>query len=384
MKMMKNLQSASLRVTPSLSSNPLKTKKPTIRLNVGRAENALRERARTKPSERVRRAPLERMGKIHRIIAEGNYPNARQLARELEIGYKTILRDIEYMRDHYSQPIAYDCTRGGYYYSQPVHDFAGFTTMTETEMSAIMVAHKAVAQYQDTPFHRPLKVACEKLTRHLDSKDRSLLEHSTEAVSFRPLAPEDTDVALFKTCTAALRAGEVLKFCYRKPGGKTRHTRLVHPYHVTCSDNRWYLLGYDEERHDIRTFALARMSSMQTTDKRFTPPDDFDPAKYLSDSFTVMSGTGDYEVVIDFDAWATDQLRGRKWHATQTVTELADGASRMTMHLSALEEVERWILSWGTHATVIGPAALTERISTTISHLSSRYPNKTAITKPEA
>jgi hypothetical protein len=31
----------------------------------------------------------------------------------------------------------------------------------------------------------------------------------------------------------------------------------------------------------------------------------------LGGSFTVMKGAGDYEVVIEFDPWAADVVRGR-------------------------------------------------------------------------
>ena len=34
----------------------------------------------------------------------------------------------------------------------------------------------------------------------------------------------------------------------------------------------------------------------------------------------------------------------------------------MTMTLGSLEEVERWVLSWGEHAKVLEPAALLQRI----------------------
>ena len=44
----------------------------------------------------------------------------------------------------------------------------------------------------------------------------------------------------------------------------------------------------------------------------YTRPKDFDPDKHLKGSFGVMSGDGDYEVVIEFDAWATDLLQGRQ------------------------------------------------------------------------
>jgi hypothetical protein len=57
----------------------------------------------------------------------------------------------------------------------------------------------------------------------------------------------------------------------------------------------------------------------------------------------------DHEVApsIEFDAWATDLLQGREWHSSQKVTTLPGGGSHMHFRLSALEEVERWILSWG-------------------------------------
>jgi len=67
----------------------------------------------------------------------------------------------------------------------------------------------------------------------------------------------------------------------------------------------------------------------------------------------VMKGNGDLEVVIEFGPWAADVVRGRQWHSSQQVTDLPDGGSRMTMRLSGLEEVERWVVSWGANATVV-------------------------------
>jgi predicted DNA-binding transcriptional regulator YafY len=43
------------------------------------------------------------------------------------------------------------------------------------------------------------------------------------------------------------------------------------------------------------------------------------------------------------------------------------------LRLSALEEIERWILSWGTRATVIRPVALAERIAQMAEQLARRY-----------
>jgi predicted DNA-binding transcriptional regulator YafY len=41
--------------------------------------------------------------------------------------------------------------------------------------------------------------------------------------------------------------------------------------------------------------------------------------------------------------------------------------------LGSLEEIERWILSWGSHAQVLEPAELKERITKTVSALAATY-----------
>jgi len=107
---------------------------------------------------------------------------------------------------------------------------------------------------------------------------------------------------------------------------------------------------------------------------KFQPDRNFDLNEYLSGSFTMLKGEGDFEVVIEFDPWATDMLRHRLWHQSQQIKELPGGGSHIKMRLSALEEIERWVLSWGTHATVIKPDSLAHRVGRIATKLANRYP----------
>ena len=52
---------------------------------------------------------------------------------------------------------------------------------------------------------------------------------------------------------------------------------------------------------------------------------------------------------------------------------MSNGMLRMRLRLNSLEEVERWVLSMGTHATVIGPERLRERLSKATKELFERY-----------
>jgi proteasome accessory factor B len=321
----------------------------------------------------VGRNATERLVAIHQLISARRYPNTVRLAREFEVSQKTVKRDVEWMRVHWNLPIEYDRQRQGYFYSSEVKRFPGVPTVTEAEMFALLVAHKAVEQYSGTPFHKPLQMAFRKLTGQLDGKERYSLQDSDEILSFRPFAPEATDMERFEVVTRAIQQRRALRFLYRKPGEKNVNGRHVHPYHLTCNDNRWYLIGHDVDRGEIRTFALARIQGGAMPGEAFHKPKEFSVEKHLSGSFTVMSGQGDYDVVIEFDAWATDQLRGRLWHSSQQVTELPGGESRMRMRLSGLEEIERWVLSWGAHATVIQPELLAERVGSIARALAGRY-----------
>ena len=67
-------------------------------------------------------------------------------------------------------------------------------------------------------------------------------------------------------------------------------------------------------------------------------------------------------VRIHFDAFAARLVSERQWHPSQSIKRLADGELELTMTLGRLEEVERWVLSWGEHARVLEPDSLRKQV----------------------
>jgi proteasome accessory factor B len=311
---------------------------------------------------------------IHHRLRNREYPNCVALAAQMSICLRTAKRDVEFMTERMHLPIQYDPRKHGYYYTRPVDKFPTLA-ITEREVFALMIAHKAVAQYRGTPFEKPLAVAFRKLAGQLSTKTTYSLDNLQEAFSFRPFAPEDTDLDVFDVVSRAFEQERVLRFLYRKLGVKAPAARLVRPYHVACIENHWYLIGFDLDRRALRTFAITRLSKPEMTSKRFKRPKAFRLEDYLSKSLSVYRGRDDYEVVIDFDPWATDLLRGRHWQSKQQFTELPDGWSRMRMRLDGVEEVERWVLTWGLHATVVRPRALAARLRKIGEGLVRKYDN---------
>lgn len=309
---------------------------------------------------------------FHNLVRNGEYPNCSTLAVEFEVSVRTIMRDVDFMKYRLNLPLEFDGGQNGYYYTQPVNQFPQ-VPISEAEIFALLVAHKAIAQYHGTPFERPLDMAFRKLTGQLDRGVQFSLSNLDEVLSFRPFAPEDADVENFQILTRAVKERREIKFLYRNLGVDKAHWRLARPYHLACVDNHWYLFAFDVKRQAMRTFALTRLRAPEITQGRFTLPKKFDLNEYLRGSLGVFKGGDDYEVVIDFDSWAADLIRRRRWHTSQELTELPKRQLRMRLRLNSLEEAERWVLSWGAHATVVRPRALIDRLLRTAIILRERY-----------
>ncbi len=318
------------------------------------------------------RPPWERMMRFHNLVKNGEYPNCSTLANEFEVSVRTITRDVDFMKYRLDLPLEFDGQRNGYYYTRPVEQFPQLP-ISEAEVFSLLVAHKAIAQYHGTPFERPLEMAFRKLTGQLDRSVQFSLGNLDEVLSFRPFAPEDADLETFQIITRALKERRDLKFLYRNLGADNAHWRLARPYHLACVDSHWYLFAFDVKRDAMRTFALTRLRAPEITQERFAISKKFDLNEYLRGSFHIFKGGDDYEVVIDFDAGAADLVRGRRWHSSQELTELPGRQIRLRLRLNSIEEAERWVLSWGMHATVVRPHALASRICKTAAGLQERY-----------
>jgi predicted DNA-binding transcriptional regulator YafY len=317
------------------------------------------------------RPPLERMMRIHALVSSGRHLNAHRLAEDLEVSRKTVLRDVEFMRDRLSLPIEYDPVRGGYHYTGKVEAFPTLQ-ITEGELFALLVAEKALQQYRGTPYEKPLLAALRKLERTLPDTVSLNFSDWEQSISFRTSATPVQDLPLIDTLARAAAAGSELRLLYRKPNRQPEE-RIVHPYHVANVNGDWYLFAFDRLRNAVRTFAPARITKATPTGKSFPRPTDFNLDQLLRDSFGIHSTHGEFDVVVRFAADVADYIREKRWHPSQQLRELADGGVEIQLRLGSLIEVKRWILGWGASATVLAPDSLRADIQQTAAALASAY-----------
>jgi proteasome accessory factor B len=315
---------------------------------------------------------VERMLRIHAELRKATPINCTKLTKLLEVSRPTVLRDIAFMRDRLDLPIAFDPVHNTYRYTAVVDTFPTLR-ITEGEVLALLVARKALEQYRGTPFHRQLAASFEKISASLTDEVSFSPTDEMDAVSFKNVGLGKADMEVFNALSRGIVRQQEIEFDYKKPGDTRITRRHVQPYHLANRENLWYLIGFDLQRKALRTFAVPRISNPAVLKTKFERPADFSPEKFFANALGVLSGDGNYHVVIRFRSAVADRVRERWWHESQTMRDLPDGRLELMLRLGALAEIARWVLSWGAEAEVIQPPELREQIKATGLALAKQY-----------
>jgi proteasome accessory factor B len=304
---------------------------------------------------------MERMWRIHQVLSGGAHPNCTGLSAELEVSAKTVMRDIEFMRDRLGLPLEYDAVKHGFRYTAAVRDFPTMK-VSQGEVAALLLAQQSLEQFRGTPFERPLTGAFRKLSQSLGG-DMEVAWHELEqALSVRRSGVGLADMQVFDALAKAVTDREEIEFSYHKLAGEKPEKRTVRPYHLGCIEDQWYLFGHDAARGAIRTFALPRVRAVERTGGRFRRPKDFSVGKLLEGSFAVFEGRHAKPVKILFRGVAARLVAERSWHPSQKIKPQGKHAE-LTMRVGLSPDLVQWILGWGGEAEVLAPAELRQRVA---------------------
>jgi predicted DNA-binding transcriptional regulator YafY len=163
----------------------------------------------------------------------------------------------------------------------------------------------------------------------------------------QPIPREVLDVV-----AGACHDGVRLAFSYTARDGAATE-RYVEPYRLVVLSRRWYLLSYDVDRDDWRTFRVDRMAEPRATVAPFTPRDlPADPASFVRDAIEQVPRGYDIVVDVETDAGTVEARIGRWATAEATGT----GTSRVRMTADQLEWPAFALMLLGTEFTVREPA----------------------------
>ena len=88
-----------------------------------------------------------RLIQLDKWIRNGGYPSVQAIQDEYEISRRTVMRDLEFLRDRYDAPLEYDRTRNGYYYTDPTFMIQN-VLLTEGDLFTVSTMMPLMEQYK--------------------------------------------------------------------------------------------------------------------------------------------------------------------------------------------------------------------------------------------
>ncbi|MFF0494229.1 helix-turn-helix transcriptional regulator [Nocardia sp. NPDC004068] len=206
-----------------------------------------------------------------------------ELAHRLDVSTRTIRRDVDRLRELGYPVHAVMGPVGGYRLG------AGTTLppllLDDDEAVAVTLGLQTnvtgnIAGIEETSLR-----ALTKVEQVLPTRLRHRVDALRVAVVAMPARYDQgsaVDPDSLTAISAAIRAAEVLRFDYRSHTDQDTR-RAVEPHRIVHWGHRWYLVGWDRDRDDWRTFRIDRMALRTPNGGRFThrPSPDGDVAAYL-------------------------------------------------------------------------------------------------------
>ena len=252
------------------------------------------------------------------LLQTHRYWPGLELAGRLEVSERTLRRDIERLRE-LGYPV--HSTRGveGGYQLGPGGSMPPLV-VDEDEAIAMVVALGSAASGYGGSLAEASISALSKVVQVLPARLRRRAETLRAATVDAPFsrAPE-VEAGVLAIVAQAIRDRERLRFGYTARGGSAPGEELrrhVEPHQLVTVGRRWYLLGYDLDRQDWRSFRLDRLRDPGGTKAIFRPRDipGGDAAAYvragvsrgeLGIRFTVSVAAGEEHVRRRIGPWAS-------------------------------------------------------------------------------
>jgi predicted DNA-binding transcriptional regulator YafY len=193
-----------------------------------------------------------------------------ELADRLDVGVRTVRRDVDRLR-RLGYPIAATPgVAGGYRLG------AGATLppllLDAEEAVAVAVGLRTAATVGVTGIEETSIRALAKLEQLLPVGLRRRVNALGAATVPYPSAGPTVDAEALAVIATACRDHDRLRFAYRSHAGASSR-RLVEPHRLVHTGRRWYLVAWDVDRADWRTFRADRVGPRLSTDRRFVPRD---------------------------------------------------------------------------------------------------------------
>ena len=222
-------------------------------------------------------SPTARVLRLLDLLQSRPVWSGSELADRLGVTTRSVRRDVERLRD-LGYPVNAAHGAGGGYQLGAGRRLPPLL-LDDEEAVAVAVCLRLAAGGTIEGLGEAAVRTLAKLDQVLPGRLRAQVEAIHEATvtleTNAPIVDGRTLLVLARAC----RETERVHFGYAGPRGSG--ARSVEPYRLVATGRRWYLLAFDLDRDDWRTFRLDRISDPESRGWRFRPREAPDAADYV-------------------------------------------------------------------------------------------------------
>jgi predicted DNA-binding transcriptional regulator YafY len=301
-----------------------------------------------------------RMLRLLSLLQTHRYWPGGELADRLEVSPRTLRRDVDRLRDLGYLVDATRGTAGGY----QLQAGAAVPPLLLDDDEAVAIAlglrtaaAGAVAGFEETSV-RALAKVIQLLPPRLRKRIDALRAVTTPGVFG---GGPTLDASALTTVAMATRGEERLRFTYAPRDGDSSN-RHVEPHRLVPLGRRWYLIAWDLDRADWRSFRVDRLTDPAPTGARFRPRDipGGDPVVWLRSRIAAIPNRYDVSVTLRTPPARVKSVVGH-WGTVESLPDDAD-ACRMRMNVDDLTWPVMILGVMGVPFTIESPPELRDQV----------------------
>ncbi|MBM4305131.1 MAG: WYL domain-containing transcriptional regulator [Deltaproteobacteria bacterium] len=300
---------------------------------------------------------------IRAIEASTNGLTVAEIANREETGIRTIYRDLEALQSAGFPLYTEKVDKANRWAFVDTYKFKIPAPFTLTELMSLYFYKDLVRVFKGTPFHDSIDSVFKKIQSTLPPQALRYLDEmqSVFHVGIKPYKDYGQFRNILNQVNQAAMERRRVEMVYHSLHRKERTLRKVDPYKVWFYDGTIYLIGLCHLREEVRMFVLDRIKMLKVTEDRFTVSKDFSLDDFMRHSFKVMHDelyTVRVRISSGWARWVGEKI----WHESQKIIKLPGGGLEITFRVAGLDEIKRWILSFGPECQVLEPAKLKEMV----------------------
>jgi predicted DNA-binding transcriptional regulator YafY len=194
-----------------------------------------------------------------------------------------------------------------------------------------------------------------------------------EFIHFREI-PEIKGTQYLEPIIEAVEQKQVVRLYYLPFYEDKPYFNEVHPYLLKEHGFRWYLVGWNEFKGKVRTYALDRIRDLQVSRKVKYRAPEFNAAEYFKYSIGIISPPGAPRLVkLAVQKTQAQYLITQPWHDSQNIENENDDWVIFSFRVHPTYEFKSLVLSLGKDAEVLEPASLRKELKVELGRMLEKY-----------